>query len=98
MFVAFFYLLRDKGIPISPTSFLRLQKALMMGLVRSLEDFYIAARSLLIKSERYFDIYDQAFSVAFRGVTEINPTQEGLSELAKALVTEWLTDPGAMAE
>lgn len=98
MFVDFFYLLRDKGIPISPTSFLRLQKALMMGLVRSLEDFYIAARSLLVKSERYFDIYDQAFSVAFHGATEIEPTQEELGELAKALLTEWLKDPGAMAE
>ncbi|MBN1474553.1 MAG: hypothetical protein JW914_08060 [Syntrophaceae bacterium] len=98
MFVDFFYLLRDKGIPISPTSFLRLQKALMLGLVRSLEDFYIAARSLLVKSERYFDIYDKAFSVAFRGVTEIDTTQEELSELAKALLTEWLKDPGAMAE
>jgi len=91
-------MLRDRGIPISPTSFLRLQKALAMGLVRSLEDFYIATRSLLVKSERYFDIYDQAFSVAFRGVTEIHPTQEELGELAKALLTEWLKDPGAMAE
>jgi len=97
MFVNFFYLLRDRGIPISPTSFLRLQKALAMGLVRSLEDFYIAARSLLVKSERYFDVYDQAFSVAFRGVTELDPTPEELSDLARALLSEWLKDPGAVA-
>ncbi|HPW23948.1 MAG TPA: hypothetical protein PLQ51_08380 [Smithellaceae bacterium] len=97
MFINFFYMLRDKGIPISPTSFLRLQKALSMGLVRSLEDLYIAARSLLVKSERYFDVYDQVFSVAFRGATEIEPTQEELSELAKAMLSEWLRDPGAMA-
>jgi uncharacterized protein with von Willebrand factor type A (vWA) domain len=98
MFVHFFYMLRDKGIPVSPTSFLRLQKALGMGLVRSLEDFYIAARSLLVKSERYFDVYDQTFAVAFRGVTEIDPTEEELTELAKTLLSEWLKDPGAMAE
>ena len=98
MFVNFFYMLRDKGIPVSPTSFLRLQKALGMGLVRSLEDFYIAARSLLVKSERYFDVYDQAFAVAFHGVTEIDPTEAELTELAKALLSEWLKDPGAMAE
>ncbi len=91
-------MLRDKGIPVSPTSFLRLQKALGMGLVRSLEDFYIAARSLLVKSERYFDVYDQTFAVAFRGVTEIDPTEAELTELAKALLSEWLKDPGAMAE
>lgn len=98
MFVNFFYMLRDKGIPVSPTSFLRLQKALGMGLVRSLEDFYIAARSLLVKSERYFDVYDQTFAVAFRGVTEIDPTEAELTELAQALLNEWLKDPGALAE
>ncbi len=98
MFVNFFYMLRDKGIPVSPTSFLRLQKALGMGLVRSLEDFYIVARSLLVKSERYFDVYDQTFAVAFRGVTQIDPTEAELTELAKALLSEWLKDPGAMAE
>ena len=98
MFVHFFYMLRDKGIPVSPTSFLRLQKALGMGLVRSLEDFYIAARSLLVKSERYFDVYDQTFAAAFQGVTEIDPTEVELTELVKALLSEWLKDPGAMAE
>ena len=98
MFVHFFYMLRDKGIPVSPTSFLRLQKALGMGLVRSLEDFYIAARSLLVKSERYFDVYDQTFAAAFQGVTQIDPTEVELTELAKALLSEWLKDPGAMAE
>ena len=73
MFVNFFYTLRDKGIPVTPTSFLRLQKALGLGLVSSLDDFYSVARSLLVKSERYFDIYDQVFSVAFRGMAEIEP-------------------------
>ena len=33
MFTKFFYLLRQVGIPVSPTSFLRLQKALGMGLI-----------------------------------------------------------------
>ncbi|HPK53767.1 MAG TPA: hypothetical protein PK114_04855 [Smithellaceae bacterium] len=98
MFVEFFYMLRDKGIPVSPTSFLRLQKALGMGLVRSLEDFYIAARSLLVKSERYFDIYDRTFARAFRGITEVEPTEEELTDLAKMLLEEWLKDPGAMAK
>jgi uncharacterized protein with von Willebrand factor type A (vWA) domain len=98
MFVHFFYMLRDKGIPVSPTSFLRLQKALGMGLVSSLGDFYIAARSLLVKSERYFDVYDQTFAAAFQGVTQIDPTEVELTELAKALLSEWLKDPGAMAE
>ena len=97
MFVNFFYMLRDKGIPVSPTSFLRLQKALGMGLIRSLDDFYIGARSLLVKSERYFDVYDQTFARAFRGAIETDPTEAELTDLAKALLEEWLKDPGTMA-
>jgi uncharacterized protein len=97
MFVNFFYMLRDKGVPVSPTSFLRLQKALGMGLIQSLDDFYIGARSLLVKSERYFDVYDQTFARAFRGAIETDPTEAELSDLAKALLEDWLKDPGAMA-
>jgi uncharacterized protein len=98
MFVNFFYLLRDKGIPVSPTSFLRLQKALGMGLIRSLEDFYIAARSLLVKSERYFDVYDTVFAQAFHGITALDPTEAELTDLARALLNEWLKDPEEMAQ
>lgn len=98
MFVNFFYLLRDKGIPVSPTSFLRLQKALGMGLIRSLEDFYIAARSLLVKSERYFDVYDTVFAQAFHGITTVDPTEAELTDLARALLNEWLKDPEEMAQ
>ena len=98
MFVNFFYMLRDKGIPVTPTSFLRLQKALGLGLVSSLDDFYSVARSLLVKSERYFDIYDQVFSVAFRGMAEIEPTDAELTEAVRAMLSEWLKDPGGMAQ
>ena len=62
MFIQFFYTLRDRGVPVTPTSFfLRLQRALSLGLVTSLDDFYTVARSLLVKSERYFDLYDKVF-------------------------------------
>ena len=90
-------MLRDKGIPVTPTSFLRLQKALGMGLITSLEDFYSVTRSLLVKSERYFDIYDQAFAVAFRGMVDVNTTDEELSDLVQAMLSEWLKDPGDVA-
>ncbi len=97
MFVNFFYKLRDKGIPISPKSFLILQKALSMGLIRSVEDFYIGARTVLIKSERYFDIYDTVFAQEFRGVVEVDPTEEEINEVARALLDEWLKDPEEVA-
>jgi hypothetical protein len=98
MFVHFFYTLRDKGIPVTPTSFLRLQKALGLGLIVSLEEFYCVTRALLVKSERYFDTYDQAFAVAFRGMTEVEPTDEELSDIVRAMLTDWLKDPGSMAD
>ncbi len=98
MFVNFFYKLRDKGVPVSPKSFLLLQKALSMGLIRSLEDFYTGARTLLIKSERYFDLYDTVFANQFRGVAEIDPTEEEIDEVARMLLDEWLKDPEGVAE
>ncbi len=97
MFVNFFYTLRDKGIPVTPTSFLRLQKALGMGLITSLDDFYCVTRSLLVKSERYFDLYDQVFAVAFRGMPDVEPTDAELSDMVKAMLSEWLKDPGDVA-
>jgi uncharacterized protein len=98
MFVDFFYFLKKVGIPVSPTSFLRLQKALSMGLVNSLDDFYIAARTILVKSERYFDLYDQAFAHQFRGVEFKEGDTFELDDMVRALLEEWLKDPKEMAD
>ncbi len=97
MFLNFFYALRDRGVPVTPTSYLRLQKALSMGTVLSLEDFYTAARSILVKSERYFDLYDQVFAHHFRGVALEDPQDYEISEIAKALLDEWLKNPEEIA-
>jgi uncharacterized protein len=98
MFVEFFYKLKDAGIPVSPTSFLTLQRALNKGLIRSLGDFYTASRAILVKSERYFDLYDQVFAHQFEGAEM--PDLEGLEldEAAKALLEEWLRDPKSIAD
>ena len=93
MFVRFFYMLRERGIPVTPTSFLRLQKALALGQIASLDDFYTAARCILVKSERDFDAYDQVFSHYFRGMPIENWEEVELSGVAKALLEEWLKDP-----
>ena len=97
MFIDFFYTLRDRGIPVTPTSFLRLHKALSLGLVQSMEDFYTAARAILVKSERYFDSYDQIFAHHFKGVELHDPTTVELTEIARAMLDEWLKNPGDMA-
>ncbi len=97
MFVEFFYMLKNAGIPVSPTAFLRLQRALYMGLINSLFDFYCTARSILIKSERYFDLYDRIFAIYFDG-KQFDPSEEiVLSKHIKDLIQEWLKHPRELA-
>ena len=98
MFIDFFYTLKKVGIPVSPTSFLRLQKALGLGVINSLNDFYTAARSILVKSERYFDLYDQAFAHYFEGAELAEPDEFVLTDVARAMLEEWLKDPEGLAQ
>ena len=98
MFVNFFYKLREVGIPATPTSFLRLQKALSLGLITSLEDFYTSARAILVKSERYFDLYDQVFAHYFKGMDLPDPEGIDLDEAAQMLLEQWLRDPEGVAQ
>ncbi len=98
MFINFFYTLKEVGISISPTSFLTLQKALNMGLINSVGDFYTTARSILVKSERYFDLYDQVFAYHFKGVELPDFESMELDEIARGLLDEWLKNPKEIAE
>jgi uncharacterized protein len=98
MFVDFFYLLKESGVPVSPTSFLRLQRALKQGLVEGLDDFYTAARTILVKSERYFDIYDRAFAHFFHGAELPDFRGLDLEAASRELLQEWLKDPEALAQ
>ena len=97
MFIDFFYQLKNGGIPVSPTSFLTLQKALNMGLINSIDDLYTSARAILIKSERYFDVYDQVFAHRFRGAEMPDNVELDLDEVTRALLEGWLEDPASLA-
>jgi uncharacterized protein with von Willebrand factor type A (vWA) domain len=98
MFIDFFYKLKDQGVPVSPTAFLTLHRALKTGLVSSLDDFYTAARAILVKSERYFDLFDQVFAHHFEGA-EL-PDAEGfeVDEIARLMLEQWLRDPKTVAD
>ena len=98
MFTQFFYQLKDVGIPVSPTAFLTLQRALRQGLVNSLDDFYSAARTILVKSERHFDRYDQVFAHHFEGAELPDPEGFELDEMARLLLEQWLKMPKEIAE
>ncbi|WP_035240065.1 vWA domain-containing protein [Desulfobacter vibrioformis] len=97
MFLKFFYTLKDVGVPVSPTSFLTLQKALYQGLITSLDDFYTCARAVLVKSERYFDLYDQVFAYHFDGVPLPEDAGFEIDQMAQAMLDEWLKNPKKMA-
>jgi uncharacterized protein with von Willebrand factor type A (vWA) domain len=98
MFIDFFYTLKNVGIPVSPTSFLTLHRALRTGLVNSLNDFYTASRSILVKSERYFDLYDQVFAHHFEGAELPDYSGVELDDIARAMLDQWLKEPRALAE
>ncbi len=98
MFINFFYTLKNQGIPVSPTSFLTLHRALKGGLVRTLNDFYTASRTILVKSERYFDLYDQVFAHHFQGADLPEPDEMILDEIARAMLEDWLRDPKTLAD
>lgn len=98
MFSDFFIKLRNAGIPVSLKAFMTLQKALSAGLISSVFELYVLMRSILIKSERYFDLYDRLFTAYFEDAEE--PIMEGVSaddEMAK-LLEKWLADPKTAAK
>lgn len=98
MFVPFFYSLRKRGVMVTPTAFLRLHKALSLGLVVSLDDFYIVVRSILVKSEKDFDTYDQVFAELFAGVEAVTLEGLDLDESARSLLETWLRTPEDLAK
>lgn len=88
MFLDFFYGLRDEGIPLSIHEWDTFLDALEKGLHgANLLRFYHLGRSLLVKSETYFDSYDRVFLKIFKGV-------EGTADDATVeKVLDWLKDP-----
>lgn len=86
MFTDFLYHLRSHGLKVSLTEWLPLLRALAEGHARSnLNVFYHLARSLLVKRETEYDLYDRAFAEYFQGV-------EGQFDVSEELL-EWLADP-----
>jgi len=98
VFVDFFYMLKEQGIPVSPTGFLSLQEALAKGLITSLDDLYTLARAVMIKSEKYFDMYDRVFAHYFKGIELKGPLQEEIDKAIRAMLEQWLSSPKAMAD
>jgi hypothetical protein len=63
------------------------------GLVGSLEDFYTASRAILVKSERWFDLFDRVFAHHFEGAEPPDPTGLEVDEIARVMLEMWLERP-----
>jgi len=69
MFVAFFYLLRQRGLDVSPNEWMTLLEGMEKGLHHSsLTGFYHLCRAIVVKSEVEFDRFDQAFLEFFKNI------------------------------
>ena len=94
MFVDFFYILRESGVPVGANIVSASPQSIGLGLVSGLSDFYTAARTILVKSERYFDIYDRVFAHFFQGAELPDFKGVDLEVAARELLEEWLKHPG----
>ena len=72
MLIDFFFHLRDGGVPASTREYLTLLEALRARVIgASIDDFYVLARTCLVKDEALYDKFDRAFASYFHGVTEL---------------------------
>ncbi len=86
MFLQFFYTLRQLKVPVSLTEWMTLMEALAKGHAQgSLSAFYFMARAILIKSEAFYDQYDQAFAHVFKDAA--------LPPDIRQEMLDWLADP-----
>jgi len=85
MLVNFFQGLRDAGVPVTTRELLDLLEGLSRHIVfANLDEFYFFSRTCLVKDEKYFDRFDQAFGVHFKQL-------EALDNIIEALIPDdWL--------
>lgn len=86
MLLSFFTALREAKIPVTLREFLTLLEALDRDLAQKrVEEFYLLARTALVKDERNLDRFDRVFGTVFRGVETL-----GEAAAPSAIPEEWL--------
>ena len=85
MLINFFYTLKRANVPVSIKELLGLLSALEKNLAfGSVDDFYLLARTCLVKDEKYYDRFDRAFGAYFKNL-------ENIDDIIEALIPEdWL--------
>src|SRR4030066_2606695 len=76
MFLDFFLLLKNDGLPVTINEYLTLLEALGREIAEyNVDDFYYLSRSVLIKHEQHIDRFDVLFGRYFRGIETIDNEQ-----------------------
>ncbi|HUH38283.1 MAG TPA: VWA domain-containing protein [Spongiibacteraceae bacterium] len=85
MLINFFMGLKHAGVPVSIKELLVLIEGLKAHLAfASVDDFYYLSRTALVKDEKYFDRFDQAFGAYFRDL-------ESVDDVIQAMIPDdWL--------
>lgn len=89
MFLDFFLLLKQRGLPVSLVEYLSLLEALDKGVIgKNIDEFYYLCRVSLVKNEKFLDDFDRLFGLYFKGIETI--ADETLFEIPE----EWLRKNG----
>jgi len=84
MLIDFFFSLRHAKLPVSVKEYLTMLEALKAQVITpSIDDFYYLSRMTLVKDEKHFDKFDQAFAAYFKGV-------ESLVDWKSDIPLDWL--------
>jgi uncharacterized protein len=85
MLVNFFQALRDAGVPVTTKELLDLLEGMKQHIAfADMDDFYYFSRTCMVKDEKYFDRFDQAFGVHFQDL-------EGLDDIIEVMIPDdWL--------
>ncbi len=69
MLSQFFFTLREHQVPVTIPEYLTLLQALKSDVIGpNIDEFYLLARSALVKDETHFDKFDRAFAAFYKGV------------------------------
>ena len=85
MLINFFQTLKKANVPVSIKELLDLLTAMEQNLAfGSMDEFYLLARTVLVKDEKYYDRFDRAFGAYFKNLQNIDGIIEAL------LPEDWL--------
>lgn len=65
MFIPFFQILRDQGLPVSLRYVLEFYEALERGLAPDLDRLFVLLRLVFVKKLEHFDVFEQTFAAYF---------------------------------